>query len=116
MRPLSILVIIAVIGWASMAHAIECQSKPDSKGRWSWRSVDGKKCWYKGSAVISKSKLRWPEKKKIMDPVFPIHGDVKTPKWNEFNELDAQADIEMFFNAQPLLNWPPVLMPLMTFQ
>jgi hypothetical protein len=27
---------------------------------WSWRLIDGRKCWYAGKTVISKSMLRWP--------------------------------------------------------
>ena len=29
-------------------------------GYWSWRVIDGRKCWYKGKPMLSKSSLEWP--------------------------------------------------------
>src|ERR1700731_1884095 len=31
-----------------------------SHGYWSWRLVDGRKCWYEGKPMLSKSLLEWP--------------------------------------------------------
>ena len=31
-----------------------------SHGYWSWRLVDGRKCWYEGKPGLSKSLLEWP--------------------------------------------------------
>ncbi len=28
-------------------------------GYWSWRLIDGRKCWYEGQAMLSKSLLEW---------------------------------------------------------
>jgi hypothetical protein len=44
------------------AQIKECSVKPPSSagGHWSWRLIDGRKCWYAGKAVIAKSSLRWP--------------------------------------------------------
>lgn len=37
-----------------------CRSaKPIDREWWSWRLVDGRRCWYRGRAVKSKSELRW---------------------------------------------------------
>src|SRR5439155_25908732 len=43
------------------AQIKECSVKPPSSagGHWSWRLIDGRKCWYAGKAVIAKSLLRW---------------------------------------------------------
>src|SRR5439155_24351164 len=43
------------------AKAMECSvARPASAhGYWSWRLIDGRKCWYAGKTVISKSLLRW---------------------------------------------------------
>ena len=27
---------------------------------WSWRLIDGRKCWYEGKPMLSKSSLEWP--------------------------------------------------------
>lgn len=41
------------------ASAINCQSEKGSGSPWSWRMIDGKRCWYMGTAGLSKDKLRW---------------------------------------------------------
>jgi hypothetical protein len=28
-------------------------------GYWSWRMIDGRKCWYEGKPMLSKSSLEW---------------------------------------------------------
>lgn len=32
----------------------------DQHGYWSWRLIDGRKCWYEGQPMLSKSLLEWP--------------------------------------------------------
>ena len=46
---------------ASHAQAIECSADlPTARsGYWSYRIVDGRKCWYEGRRMISKSLLHW---------------------------------------------------------
>ena len=51
------------------ARAIDCLSAPDQSasapGRWSWREIEGRKCWYKKvGAVPLKSEFNWPERAK----------------------------------------------------
>lgn len=39
----------------------ECSASPGkTQGHWSWRLIDGRKCWYAGKTVIAKAALRWP--------------------------------------------------------
>jgi hypothetical protein len=47
---------------ATPAHAIQCQAAPPSNApkHWTYRLIDGRKCWYEGKAMISKSLLQWP--------------------------------------------------------
>ncbi|MDE5455234.1 hypothetical protein GWE18_20775 [Bradyrhizobium sp. CSA112] len=47
---------------AANAKAMECSVARPAKaqGHWSWRLIDGRKCWYAGKTVISKSLLQWP--------------------------------------------------------
>ena len=47
---------------APAALAKECNAgRPSTAhGHWSWRLIDGRKCWYAGKTVIPKSALRWP--------------------------------------------------------
>ncbi len=69
---IGIIVLIWVI--AVPAYALECRERPDGKSYWSYRIIDGQRCWYKGHRVIPKSRLEWPDEpkpKKIKgDPVF----------------------------------------------
>src|SRR5947199_10283963 len=45
------------------AQAIECSAAIPShpQGHWSYRLVDGRKCWYQGENNLSKSLLEWPQ-------------------------------------------------------
>lgn len=47
---------------APAAPIKECRAAVPARaqGQWSWRLIDGRKCWYAGKAVIPKSALRWP--------------------------------------------------------
>jgi hypothetical protein len=41
--------------------ALECVSAAPRDSRyWSWRQIDGRRCWYPGRPGLSKSKLYWP--------------------------------------------------------
>jgi hypothetical protein len=46
------------------ARASECLTSPNQseRGWWSWREIDGRKCWYKKvDSVPPKSEFVWPE-------------------------------------------------------
>ena len=49
------------------AKAVDCSvARPSSAhSYWSWRLIDGRKCWYAGKTMISKSLLRWPAKASV---------------------------------------------------
>jgi hypothetical protein len=32
----------------------------NAQGYWSWRLIDGRKCWYEGKPMLSRSSLEWP--------------------------------------------------------
>jgi hypothetical protein len=46
----------------STAQAIECRvaAPSDAKAHWTYRRIDGRKCWYEGRQQISRSLLHWP--------------------------------------------------------
>ena len=53
------------------AMAIECLTSPNQteRGWWSWREIDGRKCWYKKvGAVPPKSEFVWPDQPKEAPP------------------------------------------------
>lgn len=111
-RLLVILAVAALIGsmFVSVgAAAVECKSTHDRKTYWSYRIIDGDRCWYRGHRVLPKSSLYWPDekeekkpKREHRDPVFnQIRAQVKTVKPDELNELDMQAG-----NPKPFVVFP----------
>jgi hypothetical protein len=46
---------------AATAQAIECQPAAPAQpiNHWSYRMIDGRRCWYEGNNMISKSLLHW---------------------------------------------------------
>jgi hypothetical protein len=61
-----------------------------SHGYWSWRLVDGRKCWYEGKPMLSKSLLEWPAQASAQpDSSNTESTSVSTEKPG--NPLDAQA-------------------------
>src|SRR6478672_6249009 len=52
---------IGMLTAQAKAQIRECRASPSkTQGHWSWRLIDGRKCWYAGKTVIAKSSLRWP--------------------------------------------------------
>jgi hypothetical protein len=42
-------------------EAKQCLAAPsNTKKAWTYRLIDGRKCWYEGKGLISKSLLHWP--------------------------------------------------------
>lgn len=64
MKGLLILGATFLASITSAQAAIECQAEI-IKGRsshWSYRLIDGRKCWYEGKTQIPKSELHWADK------------------------------------------------------
>jgi hypothetical protein len=56
----STIALILLVLAPSASAALECYSSALRDNRhWSWRQVDGRRCWYPGLPGVSKSKLRW---------------------------------------------------------
>jgi len=91
------------------AKALECSvARPSSaQGYWSWRLIDGRKCWYAGKTMISKSLLQWPAKASVQAKadtapvrvtVVPVTVvPVATEKRSD--PLDAQARLLEYANS-----------------
>ena len=54
------------------AETIECRARPETREYWSWREIDGRRCWFKGHRSISKKLLSW-------DPRTPAEGTELDP-------------------------------------
>ena len=88
------------------AKAMECSvARPSSpQGYWSWRLIDGRKCWYAGKTMISKSLLQWPAKASVQAkadpkpvPVTIVPVTVVTEKRSD--PRDAQARMLDYANS-----------------
>ena len=56
----------------------------NSHGYWSWRLMDGRKCWYEGKQGLSKSLLEWAKEKSVPGAVSEKPGNpiARAPKGN----------------------------------
>ena len=83
------------------AKAVECSAARPSnaQGYWSWRLIDGRKCWYLGKTMISKSLLQWPAKVSVQAKADPKPVPVTVVTGNLSDPLDAQARMLDYANS-----------------
>src|SRR5262245_54933502 len=73
MKRLADIALALAVAWTTMTityrapeAATACKEKRIIDGHhWSWRIVDGEKCWYRGARRLSKAKLYWPDDEPI---------------------------------------------------
>ena len=81
---------LAVVGIATAQAKQSCKVAADlGHGYWSWRMIDGRKCWYEGKPMLSKSMLEWP-RSAATAPVVRRER-IPIPEAQAGNPLDAQA-------------------------
>jgi hypothetical protein len=53
---------LGLMAGPQQATALDCSARPVAGGKepWVYRTVEGKKCWYRGTKVIPKAELHWP--------------------------------------------------------
>ena len=78
---------------APAAQIKECRATVPAKaqGHWSWRLIDGRKCWYAGRTVIPKSALRWPATTPALAKA-PVAAPVVQAKAAEATTVSAVAE------------------------
>jgi len=55
-----IVIGVACLCLSSSAYAaVPCHTGKDGDGYWSWREIDGRRCWYRGSPGKPKAELFW---------------------------------------------------------
>ena len=87
---ISALVPIGMLTAQAKAPIRECSASPSkAQGHWSWRLIDGRKCWYAGKTVISKSLLKWPAAAPAQAKAGAALDSVATEKRSD--PMDAQA-------------------------
>ena len=91
------LVPIGMLTAQAKAQIKQCVASPSkTQGHWSWRLIDGRKCWYAGKTVISKSLLKWPAKASVQAkadtaPVPVTVAPVTVVTEKRSSPMDAQA-------------------------
>ncbi len=85
---------------ATPAQAKQCSTERPSNARtyWSYRLIDGRKCWYEGRPMLSKSLLHWPEARTVQ---ASSRREANIVPASHFNLLDAQASISDDLEAKP---------------
>lgn len=85
---------------ATPAQAKQCSTERPSNARtyWSYRLIDGRKCWYEGRPMLSKSLLHWPEARTAQ---ASSRREANIVPASHFNLLDAQASISNDLEAKP---------------
>lgn len=109
---ISRLLIAAILLYSVPAAAIDCHDAQGKGGRWSWRTVDGKRCWYQGAAGVDKAKLRWPsnnksaslpvESKPLTVPLPTPRPDITPSTTKYYVEVPVRPA-----DPEPVLNPPP---------
>lgn len=61
----------------------------NTHGYWSWRLIDGRKCWYEGKPMLSKSSLEWSTQASAQPKPDRALGSVQPDKPG--NPLDSHA-------------------------
>ena len=86
---------------AANAKAMECSvARPSSaQGYWSWRLIDGRKCWYAGKTMVSKSLLQWPAKASVQAKADPAPVPVTVATEKRSDPRDAQARLLDYANS-----------------
>ena len=101
---------IGMLTAQAKAQIRECSASPSkTQGHWSWRQIDGRKCWYAGKTMISKSLLQWPAKTSVQAKadskparvtVVPVNVVPTTgPTEKRSDPLDAQARLLEYANS-----------------
>jgi hypothetical protein len=75
------------------AKAMECSAARPSSAQsyWSWRLIDGRKCWYAGKTMVSKSLLQWPAKGSVQAKADTKPAPPTVAAEKRSDPLDAQA-------------------------
>jgi len=101
-------VTIAFFFSVTPTQAKQCSAERPSNAQsyWSYRLIDGRKCWYEGKPMLSKSLLHWPVSSRAVAATPPRPSSERQPAKLR-NPLDAQASISDDDAAKPRLQSNP---------
>ena len=91
---------IALFCAVAPAQAKQCHAERPSNAQahWSYRLIDGRKCWYEGRPGFSKSLLHWPA---AQTAEKSPRRESEARAASKYGPLDAQASISDNPDAQP---------------
>jgi hypothetical protein len=94
-------VTIALFFTATPTQAKQCSAERPSNAQsyWSYRLIDGRKCWYEGKPMLSKSLLHWPTSSRTAAANSRPSSEHQAAKPR--NPLDSQASISGDDAAKP---------------
>lgn len=91
---------VALFFSATPAQAKQCSAErpPNARSYWSYRLIDGRKCWYEGKPMLSKSLLHWPASRSVQ---ANTRREANVLPADHYNLLDAQASISVDPESKP---------------
>ena len=86
-------------------EAKQCLAAPSNTQKaWTYRLIDGRKCWYEGKSMISKSLLHWPaqapavQRAAVREAAPAGEAPIKILTVKSVDLLDAQASMPKDFD------------------
>jgi len=112
MKALAAALLLCCCVASSAQAAIECLSSPDPSASawWSWREIDGRKCWYKKTgAVPPKSEFVWPEPAKDAPPAADApQAAAAAPATEGTAAAHVESTPPLIASTQPRIEMVPV--------
>lgn len=92
--------------------AIECQAEivRGRSSHWTYRLIDGRKCWYQGKTQLPKSELYWPDRKEPEVAANPPAIDAQLTNGQSTNAQASPPAVESGEFTDPedgSCCWPP---------
>ena len=91
---------VALFFSATPVQATQCSTERPSNARtyWSYRLIDGRKCWYEGKPMLSKSLLYWPA---AQTAKTNPRREANVRPASQYNLLNARASVSDDPDAKP---------------
>jgi hypothetical protein len=98
---------------------IACNERPLSREYWSWREIDGRRCWFIGHRSVPKTMLYWRRNNgisvrvadRVPDRPVPVRIDTRTQLIDDFprrwQTLMQTFTPRSLLDPTPLQEWRP---------
>jgi hypothetical protein len=101
---LSAFLAVALMPSAGYSQITDCQSEKGAGSPWAWRQIDGRQCWYKGTAGMDKKLLRWADSTKASSATKTPARKSGSPSVRPPSLIDQYGEREMLLHSY----WPPL--------